>query len=127
MHYHQLPYPSHLKRVTVLTATLYIEYLSLSKCFAILQLYSVISFKIKLSVYLLRSQVSLRMACEAPLLFERFITAVALEWFLPSVLPHVVLQSARSSASVIALVTLERLFTSVLSHDVNFQICSCIA
>jgi len=62
------------------------------------------------------------MACEVPLLLEIFITSVALEWFFPSVLPYVFLQSVRSSASVVALVTCERLFSCVLSHDVNFQI-----
>ena len=110
--------------MVVLTATLFIQYLSLSKCFAILQLFSPIYFKIKLSVYLLRSQVSPRMACEASLLFERFITAVALEWLFPSVLPHVMLQSVRSSASIVALVTFKGLFSGVLSHHVNFQIAS---
>ena len=62
------------------------------------------------------------MACEASLLFERFITAVALEWFFPGVLPHVSLQSIRSSASIVALATFKRLFFRVLPHDVNFQI-----
>ena len=61
------------------------------------------------------------MAREAPLLFERFITLVALEWFFPSVLPHVFLQLIRSSASVVALVTFERLLSCVLPHHVNFQ------
>ena len=64
------------------------------------------------------------MVCEAPLLFERFITAVALEWFFPSVLPHMFLQSIRSSASVVALVAFERLFSGMLSHYVNFQFTS---
>ena len=61
------------------------------------------------------------MACEALLMFERFITFVALEWFFPSVLPHMLLQIARRSASVVALVAFERLFSGVLSHHVNFQ------
>ena len=64
------------------------------------------------------------MACEALLMFERFITLVALEWLFPSVLPHVILQSVRSSASVVALVTFERLFSGVLSHYVDFQFTS---
>ena len=67
------------------------------------------------------------MASEALLMFERFITAVALEWFFPSVLLHVFLQSARSSASVVTLVTFERFFSGVLSHRVKFQPCSCNA
>ena len=62
------------------------------------------------------------MACEAPLLFEIFITLVALEWFFPRVRPHVPLQSIRSSTSVVALVTFERLLSCVLPHHVNFQI-----
>ena len=57
-------------------------------------------------------------------MFERFITLVALEWFFPSVLPHVYLQSSGSSASVVALVAFERLFSGVLSHYVNFQFTS---
>ena len=56
------------------------------------------------------------MACEALLMFERFITSIALEWFFPTVLLHVFLQITRSSASVVALVTFERLFSGVLSH-----------
>ena len=54
-------------------------------------------------------------------LFERLVALGTLEWSLPSVRPHVYLQSIRSSASVVALVTVERLFSSVLSHCVNFQ------
>ena len=60
------------------------------------------------------------MACEAPPLFKRFITLVALEWFLTGVPPHVFLQIARRSTSIVALVTFERLFSSVLPHYVNF-------
>ena len=61
------------------------------------------------------------MACEALLMFERFITFVALEWLLPSVLPHVALQSIRSGASIVALITFERLLSCVLHHHVSFQ------
>ena len=57
------------------------------------------------------------------LMFEGFAAMVALEWSLTRVRLHVPLQSIRSSASVVALVTFERLFSSVLSH-VNFQISS---
>ena len=64
------------------------------------------------------------MACEAPLLFKRFITLVALEWLFSSVLLHVFLQMIRSSASIAALVTFERLFSFMLPHHVNFQITS---
>ena len=61
------------------------------------------------------------MACEAPPLFKRFITLVALKWFFLGVLPHVFLQIARRSTNIVALVTFERLFSGVLSHYVNFQ------
>ena len=67
------------------------------------------------------------MTCEALLMFERFVTLVALEWFFPSVLPHVLLQLARSNASIVALVAFERLLSCVLSHHVNFQLRSCNA
>ena len=60
------------------------------------------------------------MSREALLKFERFIAFVALEWLFPSVLPHMALQSTRSSASIAALVTFERLFSGVLPHHVNF-------
>ena len=57
--------------------------------------------------------------------FESLIALVALEWSFPRMLPHVLLQSPRSSASVVALVTVEQLFSDlVLSHHVNFQFCS---
>ena len=62
------------------------------------------------------------MACEAPLMFERFITLVALERFFPGVLPHVFLQIARRSTNIVALVTFERLLSGVHHHSVNFQI-----
>ena len=67
------------------------------------------------------------MACEAALPFERFLTAVALEWLFPSVLPHVLLQHSKYSASIFALVTFERLFSSVLLYHVNFQMIICNA
>ena len=46
---------------------------------------------------------------------------IALEGSLPRVLLHVLLQITRSSESIVALVTFERFFSSVLSHHVNFQ------
>ena len=52
---------------------------------------------------------------------------VALEWSFPSVRPHVRLQITRSSASIVALVTFERLLSCVLPHHVNFQLRSCNA
>ena len=54
-------------------------------------------------------------------MFVGFAALVALEWSLPGVLPHMALQSIRSSASVVALVTFEGLLSCVLPHHVNFQ------
>ena len=67
------------------------------------------------------------MAGERFVVFESLLALVALEWFFPSVLLHVFLQSIRSSASVVALITFERLFSGVLSHHVNFQFTSSTA
>ena len=67
------------------------------------------------------------------MLYERslvgisLVALVALEWSLPSVLPHVLLQITRRSASIVALVTFERLFSCVLPHCVAFQITGCNA
>ena len=63
-----------------------------------------------------------KMCCELLLPFESLITLVALEWSLSSVRLHVGLQITRRSASIVAQVTLERFFSGVLSHHVNFQI-----
>ena len=64
---------------------------------------------------------------EGSLVFVSFAAVVALECFFPGMLPHVFLQSIRSSASVVALVTFEWFFSGVLPHHVNFQISSSIA
>ena len=56
-----------------------------------------------------------------------FAAFVALERFLPCVRNHVLLQLARRSASVVALVTLVWLFSCVLPHHVIFQLKSCNA
>ena len=61
------------------------------------------------------------MLCEMVVQFECLVALVALEWRLPRMRPHVYLQSMRSSASIAALVTFERLFSGVLPHNVNFQ------
>ena len=53
-----------------------------------------------------------------------FAASVALERLFPSVRPHVALQMIRSSASVVALVTLVWLFSCVVPHHVNFQFTS---
>ena len=54
------------------------------------------------------------MSYDLNFLCECFVTLVALEWPFPSVLPHVLLQNGRSKASIIVLVTLERLFSCML-------------
>ena len=56
-----------------------------------------------------------------------FAASVALERLLPRVRPHVALQITRLSESIIALVTLERLFSCVHPHHVIFQLTSCNA
>ena len=61
---------------------------------------------------------------EANFPFKSVIALVALEWSFPSVRPHVCLQMIRSSASVVALVTFERLLSRVHHHHMNFQITS---
>ena len=47
--------------------------------------------------HLIRNQVLPRMACETPLLFERIRTLIALEGFIPGVLPHLFLQMTWTS------------------------------
>ena len=66
-------------------------------------------------------------SCEIYLLFVGFAAFVALERPLPRVRSHVPLPITRRSASVIALVTLERLFSCVHPHHVHFQLTSCNA
>ena len=61
------------------------------------------------------------MFCKISLFFVSLAALVALEWSLPSVPSHVFLQITRSSASIVALVTFERLFSCVHGHYVNFQ------
>ena len=62
--------------------------------------------------------------CKIHLVFVSFGTSVALERLLPRVRPHVLLQVTRRSASIIALVALEWLFSCVIHHHVNFQLTS---
>ena len=64
---------------------------------------------------------------EISLIVVSLVALFALEGSLPSVLPHVALQITRSSASIVALVTFERLFSRMLPHHVNFQLTSCNA
>ena len=62
------------------------------------------------------------MFCKIFLCFVSFVALVAIERPLPRVRPHVALQLTRRSASEVALVTLERPFSCVLTHHVGFQI-----
>ena len=67
------------------------------------------------------------MLCEAPFPLKSFIALVALERSFTSVCHHVLLQITKNSESIGALVTFERLFTGVFSHPVNFQLTGCYA
>ena len=62
------------------------------------------------------------MFCQTSLVCVSFVASVALEGFHPGVRPHVLLQITRRRASIVALVTLERLFSCVHHHHVNFQL-----
>ena len=64
------------------------------------------------------------MLCEIPILFVSFAAFVALERLHPRVLHHVATQVTRVYASIIALVTLEWLFSSMHPHHVLFHITS---
>ena len=61
------------------------------------------------------------MLCEQVLSCVSFTAFVALESLLPRVRHYVLLQMTRLSASIVALVTLEMLFSCVLRNNVNFQ------
>ena len=67
------------------------------------------------------------MLFESSLVCVSLVALIALEWSLPSVLPHVLLQITRSSESKVAQVTFKRLSSGVLSHNVIFQMTSCDA
>ena len=67
------------------------------------------------------------MFCELLFVLVSFTALVALERLLPCVRLHVVLQITRRGARVVALVTLERLFSSMHTHNVVFQMTSCNA
>ena len=58
---------------------------------------------------------------------ESFATFVALERSLPRVRSNVLLQITRRSASIVALVALERLLSCVVPHHVIFQMTTCNA
>ena len=74
-----------------------------------------------------RSKMNFVMFSKILLMFVGFAALVALEWSLPRVRPHVPLQITILSASVVALVTFERLLSCVHPHHVNFQTSSCNA
>ena len=67
------------------------------------------------------------MLFESSLCFVSLGALVTLEGSLPSVRPLVPQQMTRNSESIVALVTFERLFSSVLPHYMDFQIASCDA
>ena len=72
---------------------------------------------------IIRSNMNFAVFYKILLLFVSFVALVAVEWPLHGMRPHVALQITSCSASIVALVTFERLFSGlVLSHDVNFQI-----
>ena len=73
------------------------------------------------------SNMNFAMFFKISLFFVSLAALFALEWSLPCVFLHVALQMTRRSASIVALVTFERLFSCVLSHRVKFQPCSCNA
>ena len=73
-------------------------------------------------IILSQNLVRLRMPCEAIFPFESFIALVANEWSLHGMRLYVALQMTSCSASVVALVTFERLLSCVHPHHVNFQI-----
>ena len=67
------------------------------------------------------------MSCKTRVRFVSFPALVALEWSRLNVFQSVFLQMTRCRAKVVALVTLERLFASMHTHNVVFQMTSCNA
>ena len=65
--------------------------------------------------------------CKIHLLFVSFTALVTPETPLPGVRLHVALKITRRNASIVALVTLVRLFSCVVPHHVHFQLISCNA
>ena len=64
------------------------------------------------------------MFCETCLVFVSFVAMAALERPLSRVRSHVALQMTRLSTCVVALATLEWLFSRMLPHHVHLQITS---
>ena len=69
-------------------------------------------------------RVNSEMSCEFALSSVSIATFVTIERLIPSVCYHVALQMTKRGTSVVALVTLEGLFSCMLPHHVNFQITS---
>ena len=63
------------------------------------------------------------MSFEDVVVFESFVAFTALERPLSCVFSHVALQMARCHATVVALVTFEWLFSSMVPHHVLFHVC----
>ena len=82
----------------------------------------VMYFKIKQNLYSILNLVGATMFCKGRFPFVSFITLVAFEWSLHGMRLHVSLQSIRSSASVVALVTFEWFLLCVHPHHMSFQI-----
>ena len=64
------------------------------------------------------------MSCEISLFLVSFAAFVAPEGLFPTVRPHVLLQITRRDTSVVALVTLEWLFSCMFPHHVLLQFTS---
>ena len=58
------------------------------------------------------------MFCQVTLCFESFAAFAALKRPLPCVISNVALQMTSRNTSIVALVTLVRLFSSMVSHHV---------
>ena len=76
---------------------------------------------VALVALIIRSNMNFDMFYKILLMFVGFAALAAPEWSRPSVPLHVPLQITRLSASVVALVTFERLLSCVHPHHVSFQ------
>ena len=69
-----------------------------------------------------RGEVDSEMSCEAALLFESFVAFTALEKFYSCVCQRVALQMTRFHTAVVALITFEWPFSSMVPHHVVLEI-----
>ena len=76
---------------------------------------------VALVALIIRSNMNFDMFYKILLMFVSLAALAAPEWSRPSVRLHVLLQIARRSTSVVALVTFERLLSCVHPHHMNFQ------